>query len=445
MASRARKRPKSSNARPPVRQMAVTPAVEKDRRLTLTNGKAWAAAFGHGSHSGKTVTLDGAMQLATVWACIRLTAQAVSCLPLAMYERLNDDNRRKVQPVDDDVAEVLCDSPNIDQTPLEFWETKVAWLMATGNAYSEKVSVGSRLSALQPISSLQCSPFRTMDGELKYNINDRGKQETLPREKVFHLRGMSFGGDVGMSPIRFGAQTFGSAIAIEEANGKLFGSGLQASGVLSSDQTLKAPQREALQKIMSEFTGSSNAGKLMILEAGLKYERLALSPVDAQMLEHQRFSVEDMCRWFGMPPIVIGHAAQGQTMWGTGVESILIAWLTLGIDPICDRIEARIKKDLIRPTGNRRRYAEFNREALLQMDSAAKAAFLSTMTQNGLMTRNEGRSKLNLPKMPGGDMLTAQTNLAPLETLGGAGSDAAAARNAMRAFLGMHQDERDAA
>ena len=185
---------------------------------------------------------------------------------------------------------------------------------------------------------------------------------------------------------------------------------------------------------MESYVSSSNAGKLMVMPTGLKYERLSLTPIDVQMLEHQRFSVEEMCRWFGMPPIIIGHAAQGQTMWGSGVEQILIAWLTLGIDPLCDRIEARIKKQLIRPTGNRRRYAEFNREALLQMDSAAKAAFLSMMTQNGLMTRNDGRAKLNLRRIDGADALTAQTNLAPLDQLGGAG-DGNAARAAMRAWL----------
>jgi phage portal protein BeeE len=131
-------------------------------------------------------------------------------------------------------------------------------------------------------------------------------------------------------------------------------------------------------------------------------------------------------------------------MWGSGVEQILLAWLTLGIDPLCDRIEGRIKKQLIRPTGNKRRYAEFNREALLQMDSAAKAAFLSMMTQNGLMTRNEGRAKLNLPWKQGGDDLTAQTNLAPLDKLG-AGMDGAQARAAMRAWLGVQAEERQAA
>ena len=126
-------------------------------------------------------------------------------------------------------------------------------------------------------------------------------------------------------------------------------------------------------------------------------------------------------------------------MWGSGVEQILLSWLTLGIDPICDRIEARIKKQLIRPTGNRRRYAEFNREALLQMDSKAKASFLSSMVQNGLMDRNEGRAKLNLPRREGGDRLTAQTNLAPLDQLG-ANDPGQQVRQAFRAWLSTGDD-----
>ncbi len=434
------RRTRNARKRASVDQMTPIQIGDKERRLTLQDGKAWAAAFGTGNHAGKSVTMQTAMQLSTVWACVRLTAQAVSCLPLSMYEKRGENDRVKIE-IDDDVAEVICDSPNEDQTPLEFWETKVAWLMTQGNAYSEKVSTGRRLSALQPIPSTHCWPVRDADGELTYRISDRGKTETLPRDKVFHLKGFGFGGDLGLSPIQFGSQTFGSAIAIDETAGKLFGTGLQASGVLSSDKTLTEPQRLQLQQIMEKFVGSSNAGKLMVLEAGLKYDRLALSPMDAQMLETHRFSIEQQCRWFGMPPIIIGHAAQGQTMWGSGVEQILLAWLTLGIDPICDRIEARIKKQLIRPTGNRRRYAEFNREALMQMDSKAKGAFLSTMTQNGLMTRNEGRAKLNLSRMDGADDLTAQTNLAPLARLGAA-SDNNAARAAMRTWLGIPNEER---
>lgn len=387
----------------------------KERRLTLTNGVAWADFGGAESYAGKSVNLKSAMQLATVWACIRLTAQAISALPIDMFEKQEDGSRKSS---DDNLGDVIIRNPNADQTPLEFWESQVAWLMATGNAYSEKVSYGRSLSSLQPLASTHCRPVRLAGGELVYRVSDRGKSEDLPREKVFHLKGFGFGGDLGLSPIAYGMQTFGAAIATDEAAGKIFGNGLSVSGVLSSDQILKPDQRDQLGAIMTKYAGSKNAGKLMILEAGLKYQQMTLNPEDAQMLESRRFHIEEMCRWFGMPPIIIGHAAEGQTMWGSGVEQIFLAWLALGINPVCRRIEARIQKDLVPVEKRRRLYAEFNREGLLQMDSTAKAAFLSSMTQNGLMSRNEGRAKLNMPRRDGADDLTAQTNLAPLAMLG---------------------------
>ncbi|RWC28832.1 MAG: phage portal protein [Mesorhizobium sp.] len=415
---------------------------EKDRRLRLQDGTAaWAAAFGYDNGSGKAVTTETALRLSTFWACVRITAQAVSCLPGSMYDRVDDDDRVKV---DDSLAEVLCDSPNEDQTPLEFWEGVVAWLLTNGNAYAEKVEFGKRgLVALQPIGSTACMPYRTPDNILQYRVVDRGKTEVLPREKIFHIKGFGFGGDLGLSAVRYGAQSFGTALAGEEVSARLFGSGLSAGGLLKSEYNLTDPQKAELRAILEKHIGSPNTGKLLMLPKGITYEQLTLSPVDVQLLEQKNLSIEEICRWTGTPPVIIGHAAQGQTMWGTGVQQILLAWLALGIDPICDRIEARVKKQLIRPTGNRRRYFEFNREALMQMDSAAKAAFLSTMTQNGLMTRNEGRAKLNLPRKPGGDDLTAQSNLTTLSNLGKAGSAGQQARAALRAWLLEQTDEKD--
>jgi HK97 family phage portal protein len=434
-------KPRSHSKRRAPASSDLTPlqAVDKERRLALQDGAAWASAFGYANASGKVVSTDAAMRLSTFWACVRVTAQAVSCLPAAMYDRVGDNDRVRV---DDDLAEVICESPNEDQTPLEFWEGTVAWLMTHGNAYAEKVTIGRRLAALQPWASTSCHPLRKPDGTLVYRVHDRGKTEELPREKVFHIKGFGFGGDTGLSAIRYGAQTFGSAIAADEVSARLFSSGLSAGGLLKSETNPTEEQKKDLRELMEKFLGSANTGKLLMLPKGVSFEQLSLSPVDVELMAQQRFSVEEICRWTGTPPIIVGHAAEGQTMWGSGVEQILLAWLTLGIDPLCDRIEARVKKQLIRPMGLRRRYFEFNREALLQMDSQAKAKFLATMVQNGLMDRNEGRSKLNLPRRDGADILTAQTNLSPLDRLG-AVSDGSQARAAMRAWLLEQVDEGD--
>lgn len=394
---------------------------ESDKWKRLSENGGEYGAFGNSSFSGKSVSQKTAMQLAAFWACVRVNAQAMSVLPLQQFTKNRDGSREPVS--DHEVADILTVSPNQDQTPIEFWESNIAWMLTQGNAYCEKRFIGDRLVALEPITQKGVEPKRTQDGTLEYHVQDRGQVEKLPRGRVFHLKGFGLGGDLGLSVIRNGVQTFGSAIATDETAGKIFGNGMHASGVLSSDQTLKKEQRTSLQKLMQRFVGSSNAGKMLVLEAGLKYEQISLNPEDAQMLETRRFNIEEICRWFGTPPIVVGHAADGQTMWGSGVEQILIAWLTLGINPIATRVEQRIQKQLFRGADRRRMYTEFNREALLQMDSNAKQRFLASMVNNGLMTRNEGRQKLNLPSVDGADDLTVQTALAPLDQLAQALAD----------------------
>lgn len=417
--------------RRPRQEIIGAPDQEAQKRIRLAEGNRWGWIFGGESNSGKTVNVKSTLQLATAWACIRLTATAVSSLPLGMFEKDGQGGRNSI---DHDLGAVLIDSPNAGQTGLEYWETMVANLVTRGNAYSERVYTGRHLSALQPIDA---RPFRK-DGVLMFKVYDRGREEILPADKIFHLKGFSLGGDEGLSPISCGVHGLGAAIAADETSARIFANGLQQPLFIDSGQVKLTPdQRKDLTGLFKKFTGSDNAGKVMVLEAGMKPVPLTLNPEDAQMLETKRFNVEEVCRWFGTPPIIVGHAAQGQTMWGSGVEQIMLAWLAMGINPLCKRIEARVRKDLI-PTGERRRvYAEFNREGLLQMDSAAKAAFLSTLTQNGLMDRNEGRQKLNLPSREGADVLTAQTNLAPLTQLGSGGTDP---RAQMRAWLGIKDD-----
>lgn len=399
----------------PARVRSAVYDVEKEKRLSLTDGSAWSQLFGKGAASGKRVTLDSAMQLSAVWACIRQTAMVISSLPMGVYEKRADGSR---ETISDRLAEVLTVSPNADQTAMEYWEGQIAWMMTNGNSYAERTDSRLGLSDLRILPANITSPFPNADGELMYRTVDRGKQEVLPREKVFHVRGFGFGGDMGLSAISFGVQTMGTALAAEESAGKLFGNGMQISGLLKSNQVLKPEQRVQIREMLQAYSGSEAAWKVMMLEAGFDFEQLSLNPEDAQMLETRRFSIEDICRWFGTPPIVIGHAGDGQTMWGSGVEQIMIAWMNTGLNPLLRRIEGRIRKDIIPPGSRVKRYAEFNREGILQMDSKAKADFLTRLVSNGIMSRNEAREKLNLPRRDGADDLTAQTAMAPVQDLG---------------------------
>ncbi len=158
----------------------------------------------------------------------------------------------------------------------------------------------------------------------------------------------------------------------------------------------------------------------MPLPPGFSFKALGLSPEDAQLLETRRFSVEEICRWFGVFPILIGHSAQGQTMWGSGIEQIVLAWLTLGLGTEFERIEQAIEKQLIQPAEQGRLYVQHNAESLLRADSASRAALYGALGQNGVASRNYMRAKENMEPYAGegGDVLTVQSNLIPLDQLG---------------------------
>lgn len=382
----------------------------------LTQPEYWNAFFAGGTYANKRVMPDDALTLDAVWACSKLISETLGTLP-CMVMNVRDNSVAR----DHYLYELFHDKPNGDQTSVEYWETVGLALCLYGNFYAEKFTNGAgRLVAMVPMRPNQVAVERESNGRRRYlHYEDSGKPpRVLPENRVFHVRGMSLGDDCGMSPIEWGKQTFASAMAAEEAAGKLFANGMQASGVLSSDQVLTNNQREQLRQIMERYAGSTNAGKLMILEAGLKYQALVLDPEKAQMLETRKYSVEQICRWFGVPSIMVGHASQGQTMWGSGVEQIMLAFSKGAMRSTCKRVEAAIWRDLLTPEERRQIKVEFNMEGLLRGDSAARAAFLSSMTQNGLMTRNEGRAYENRPPLPGGDVLTVQSNLLPIDQLG---------------------------
>uniref|UniRef100_UPI0035680AC6 phage portal protein n=1 Tax=Paracoccus seriniphilus TaxID=184748 RepID=UPI0035680AC6 len=263
------------------RPMAAVSELTKDQRLTLQGGDL--GYYVASNSTGKSVTLSSAMTISAVWACIARSAQAMASLPLDLYRKTASGRERQSGPL----ADLIALSPNADQTPVEFWEGMLSWMLATGNAYAEIIWINGRPASLLPIPSTHVGPFRTASGELAYEVRDPGTSDLriLKRNEMFHLRGWGFGGDVGMSPIQWGTQSLGAAMAADEASGGMFGAGMQASGVLKTNQKLSPEQRQQMQDLMQRYSGSSKAGKMLILEAGMEFSQLSLNPDDAQMLE----------------------------------------------------------------------------------------------------------------------------------------------------------------
>ncbi|SEO63551.1 phage portal protein, HK97 family [Luteibacter sp. UNC138MFCol5.1] len=410
--------------------------------IQLTSSEFWQEWFGT-SKSGKSVSAQSAMQLSTVWACVRLVSETVPSLPLKLYRRLPDGSRELAR--NHELFRVLCQSPNKEMTPFRFMLMLVASLCLRHNAFVEKVRVGRKIVSLVPLLP-QCVTVKRLDsGALEYTFSEPGKQpRKIAEDDMMHIRGFGLDGVCGSDPLKYGRDVLGSAMAADEAAGAVFANGMQTSGVLTHEAgTLKPGQREELRKSLNTFAGSKNAGKLMVLEAGLKYQGISMDPEAAQMLETRRFNVEEICRWFKVPPYMVGHTDK-QSSWASSVEGMNLLFLVHSLAPMLENIEQEIQRCLL-GAANDEYYAEFSVEGLLRADSAGRAQFYIHALQNGWMSRNDVRRLENLPPVPGGDVLTVQSNLIPLDQLGKVPADGARARAALMSWLGQDDNHEKAA
>lgn len=387
------------------------------RNFTLRSERVWLRAFGTDSWAGKPVTPDTAMQLAAFWACVRLISQTIATLPLGVFVRLDDGGRKTA--AGDPLYVLLHDMPNADQTAAEFWEGAVARLCVWGNAFAEKHFAGDRLIGLTLLRPDLMAVHRDLNGALHYRYSDPDGLREFDEGSIFHIRGFGFGGDVGLSPVSYARQTLGAAMAADEAAARTYANGMRPGGFFTYDKTLTPDQRDQARKSLVEpYSGAENAAKIGILEAGFKWQDVMMPPRDAELLASRGFHVEEICRWFGVPPVLVGHSPQGQTMWGSGVEQIMLGWLTLGLRPYLARIEQAIKRSLIAPEDRAKLYAEFNVEGLLRADSKGRAEMYSKLAQVAAITPNQICDRENMPRFEGGDVRLVSATMVPLAMAG---------------------------
>ena len=379
--------------------------------ISLTTGTFWEEWFGTSS-SGKVVTADKAIQLSAVWACVRLLSESISTLPLKIYVRQPDGSRKAA--TDHPAYSILCRRPNSEMTPSRFMLMVVASICLRGNAFIEKKFIANRLVSLVPLLPQNMVVKRLTTGALEYKYTENGSERVIPVKNIMHIRGFGLDGVCGMMPMKTGRDVIGSAMAVEESAAKIFEQGLQSSGFLTAEQALNDEQRERLREYMAKFTGSKNAGKIMVLEGGLKYQGVTMNPEDAQMLESRSFSIEEICRWFRVPPFMVGHTTK-QSSWASSLEGMNLQFLTHTLRPLLVNIEQEIGRCLLDSDDDV--FAEFSVEGLLRADSAGRAAYYTSALQNGWMSRNDVRRLENMPPIEGGDIYTVQLNLTQLKNL----------------------------
>lgn len=359
----------------------------------------------------KNVGPNEALQVSTVWACVDLITKTLASMPMQIFEIKK--NKREISR-DSNLWTLLHDSPNALMTPFEFYRALLLDLILRGNGYAvvDRNSSGE-VVAMFPISADQVTVLTVEKSEnqieIVYEYQLNGQQYQFSPKRILHLKGMGKG-LVGLSNLEFMRPNLDENIKMQENSALLFGNGSSAKGILTVDHNLDDTARKKLAKKYSGIQLYNESG-LWILPADMRYQQVSLSPADTQLLESRRFSVEEICRWFGVPEVLINGSSDK-------VEEAMDLFYKTTIRPLAINIEQAIRKSIFTPDQREKYTCEFNLDAMLRASLSSRAEVYAKMVQNGLKTRNECRELENDAPLDGGDGLTVQNNLVPIDQLG---------------------------
>ena len=336
----------------------------RDKPQNRTAGSNYAFFMG-GTTSGKTVTERSAMQMTAVYSCVRILSEAVAGLPLHLYKYTNSGG--KAMALDHPLYRLLHDEPNPEMSSFVFRETLMTHLL-------------------------------------------------LPSD-VLHIPGLGFDGLVGYSPIAMAKNAIGMAIACEEYGAKFFANGAAPGGVLEHPGTIKDPQR-VRESWQSTFGGSGNANKIAVLEEGMKYTPIGISPEQAQFLETRKFQINEIARIFRVPPHMVGDLEKSSF---SNIEQQSLEFVKYTLDPWVIRWEQSIQRSLLSRDEKAVYFVKFNLEGLLRGDYQSRMNGYAIGRQNGWMSANDIRELENLDRIPaedGGDLYLINGNMLPLKNAG---------------------------
>ena len=395
----------------------------RDAPTDRTSGSAYSFFMG-GSTSGKRVNERTAMQMTAVYSCVRILSEAVAGLPLQFYRYTADGGKEKA--VDHPLYFLLHDEPNPEMTSFVFRETLMTHLLLWGNAYSQIIrNARGEIIALYPLMPDRMSVNRDENGQLYYeyymNTDDahtmKGMTVRLQPHDVLHIPGLGFDGLVGYSPIAMAKNAIGMAIACEEYGAKFFANGAAPSGVLEHPGTIKDPSR-VRESWQATFGGSANANKVAVLEEGMKYTPISISPNEAQFLETRKFQIDEIARIFRVPPHMVGDLEKSSF---SNIEQQSLEFVKYTLDPWVARWEQAMVRALLTQEEKKTYFFKFNVDGLLRGDYQSRMNGYATARQNGWMSANDIRELENLDRIPaeaGGDLYLINGNMTKLEDAG---------------------------
>lgn len=395
----------------------------RDKPTNSTTGSAYRFFFG-GTTAGKPVNERSSMQMTAAYSCVRILAEAVAGLPIHLYQYTETGGKEKA--VNHPLYFLLHDEPNPEMTSFVFRETLMTHLLLWGNAYAQIIRNGKgEVLALYPLMPNRMTVDRDDNGQLYYQYQSskdevptmKGSTVILKSSDVLHIPGLGFDGLVGYSPIAMAKNAIGMAIACEEYGAKFFANGAAPGGVLEHPGTLKDPAR-IRESWNATFGGSSNSSKVAVLEEGMKYTPIAISPEQAQFLETRKFQINEIARIFRIPPHMVGDLEKASF---SNIEEQSLEFVKYTLEPWLVRWEQSMVRALLSPREKQEYFIKFNVDALLRGDYQSRMNGYAVGIQNGFMSPNDVRSLENMDLIPeelGGNRYLCNGNMVDIGNAG---------------------------
>jgi HK97 family phage portal protein len=355
------------------------------------------------THSGKTVNADSALYSSAVVGCVRVLAETLASLPLVIYKKRPDGGKDTADG--HPLYPILHDSPHPMLSSFEFRELFMGHLSLRGNSYAfkEQNNAGLILS-LTPLLPQNMTPEVAPDGKSKIYryISGEGRPEVFKDSEIWHLKGLSTDGIIGLSPVSLAREAIGMALAAEDYGARFFNNDARPGGILTSPGKLQPDAAKRLKESVEEASTGANRHRLMVLEQGLDWKQVGLSQTDSQFLETRKLQIEEIARIYRVPCILIGHSNSTSTF--ASAEQFMLSFVIHTMRPWVVRWEQSINMHLLTASDRKQGYfAEFKLDALLRGDTASRYAAYSQAIASRIMNPNEVRALENMNPYDGGD------------------------------------------
>lgn len=357
----------------------------------------------------QSASSSSAMRISTYFACVNVLSQDVAKLPLILYRRTADGGRERA--TGHPMYRLMHDRPNSWQTSYLFRQWAQAHIGVSGNAYALKTKVGGRVRELLPIHPDRVQVEQGRDWGLLYKVDGKPYNAS----DILHVRGLSLDGFTGVSVATHARQSLDLAFAQEQHASTLFSNGAMPRGILTIPQSLR--DEKAIKRLSESFDtafGGSNANRTAVLEEGMKYDKLSMSPEDAQFIQSREWQAYEIARWFRIPPHKVGllKTATYSSLEQQNLEYVtdtLLSWLT--------NWEQELNRSLLTPAEQDEYYFEHLVDGLLRGDQKSRYQAYKDAILTGFMSRNEVRRLENMNPADGLDEFLYPYNMGPADTL----------------------------